>query len=419
MAYGSHSAPGNRARKPAGSRGGRVAAVNGGNTSRPLPRNRGLVGVRGRPVFIDVQAPPPFMQVPPQYALGDSEDDLGQFGFSLGKTFKNIGKAVKKGVVDVGHGAGAVVTSKIGQGVLGTALAVTGVGAPAAALIFGATKGTGNLIKKGGNLKHFATGVAQGAVEGVVSVGAGKAVRAIGGKILNRGAKTPGAASAGTAAARSALVDRIANGAIPGVRVTPNANDPTTWDESAPPSVTREQIASTAAQAEAIAQAQQAQAYAEASRAEAARQAAELQAQLNAARQAANDAQAQQLQAQLAQSQAQADAATRAAQAAQAAAEATKQQAPGADTSQLDALVKAAVAAAQAARSAADAPPTPQATQRVQQETAAATDGATDAAAGAPTESGLLGNINPMFLIGGVALLAVVMSKKNRRTRGA
>lgn len=111
--------------------------------------------------------------------LGEYGMEGTYLGFSLGKVFKNIGRAVKKGVTDVGHTVGTVVTSKIGQAVIGTGLALTGVGIPAAAGLMAATKGVGTLIKPGGNLKGAVTGAAQGAVEGVVASAAGSAGRSL------------------------------------------------------------------------------------------------------------------------------------------------------------------------------------------------------------------------------------------------
>ncbi len=117
------------------------------------------------------------------YGLGDDE---GLGGFSLKGIVKGVSKAVKtvaspvqKAAAAVGHTAGNIVTSKVGQAVLGTALAATGVGIPAAAAIMGGTKAVGNLIKPGGNLKHAATGALQGAATGVVAGAAGQAFKAI------------------------------------------------------------------------------------------------------------------------------------------------------------------------------------------------------------------------------------------------
>jgi hypothetical protein len=111
-------------------------------------------------------------------------------GFSLKGIVKNVGKAVAKGVKDTknatvkavkdtGHVTGAVVTSKVGQAVIGGALAVSGVGLPAAAAIGAASKAGGNLIKKGGNLKTAATGAYQGAALGAGAAVAGSLVRTV------------------------------------------------------------------------------------------------------------------------------------------------------------------------------------------------------------------------------------------------
>ncbi len=95
------------------------------------------------------------------------------------KGAKDTGKATKKAVVDTGHAAGAVATSKLGQVALGTALAVSGVGLPAAAAIGAATKGGGALIKKGGNLGKAGTAAYQGAAVGAGAAVVGSGFRAI------------------------------------------------------------------------------------------------------------------------------------------------------------------------------------------------------------------------------------------------
>lgn len=108
-----------------------------------------------------------------------SVSTLGDEEVQLQGIFSNIGKAVKKAVVDTGHVVGKVATSKIAQGVVGTALAVTGVGIPAAAAIMATQKGVGNLIKPGGNLKSAATGAAQGALTGAAAGIAGKVIKTV------------------------------------------------------------------------------------------------------------------------------------------------------------------------------------------------------------------------------------------------
>lgn len=98
---------------------------------------------------------------------------------SLKKAVTNVGKTVKKAVVDTGHAVGTAVTSKVGQAVLGGALAVTGFGLPVAAAVGAGVKATGNLIKPGGNLGKAATGAYQGAALGVGSAVVGSGVRAV------------------------------------------------------------------------------------------------------------------------------------------------------------------------------------------------------------------------------------------------
>lgn len=321
---------------------------------------------RPRPRAHVESAPPPFAQIPAQYGLGDSEDELGQFGFSLHfkkpKFIRNIQRAVTK----AGHQIGTVVTSKVGQGILGTALAVTGVGAPAAAAIFAGSKGLGNLIKPGGNLKHFATGAAQGAVEGVAAAGAGRVVRRAISAVRGRGAGS----------AQQAAAQQVA---------------------------------------------QRAQVKAEESRRTAAEQVADAAAQVAIAQATGNDAAAQDAQDAQEQYNAQLAAATQAAQAAQAANQAIQDQGATADPGLLSQLASAAAQAAGVADAAAQAPPTPQATQQVQQGAADVggyvgdlTSGAVD---GTPQEAGILGdlgNISPVVLIGGVALLALMTAPKKR-----
>lgn len=424
MAYGGMSHGG--ARKAPGNK---LARVGGGSPSpraRPLvaaapprgrfvrPRSTGtdLTGITrhgriaapvlrvGGPIINDAA---PF--VPPQYALGD--DDMGQFGgFSLkgiAKAVKKVASPVQKAAAAVGHTVGNVATSKIGQGILGTALAVTGVGLPAAAAIGAGVKGVGNLIKPGGNLKHTVTGAAQGAILGVASVGAGKVVRKVGSTILNRGAKSAtGAVKTGS----DVLIDQVtARGIPPLAEPIPAA---------LPSGPSPEELA---AQAQARAQIEQAQRDAEAARAEAARQASEAQAAMEAAKRQGQDEAAAAYQAQMAELERQRAAAEKAAQAAQTA----SQTASGSqDSGQLQALVDAARQAAQVAQAAAAAPPTPQATAAVQSAAQNASDAATDAAAGAPQEASVMGGLtsNPLLLIGLVAGAAILMGGKKRKSGG-
>jgi hypothetical protein len=127
--------------------------------------------------------------------LGEYSQEGTYLGFSLGKIVKNIGNTVKKAVVDTGHAVGKVATSTVGQAVVGGALALTGVGLPAAAGIMAATKGVGNLIKPGGNLKGAVTGAAQGAVEGAVASEAGSLGRSLISKYTSSGSATGVAAT--------------------------------------------------------------------------------------------------------------------------------------------------------------------------------------------------------------------------------
>ena len=154
---------------------------------------------------------------------GYSDDELGSI-------FGNIVNAVKKGVTDVGHTVGSVVTSKIGQGLIGGALALTGVGLPAAAAIMAGSKGIGTLIKPGGNLKGAATGAAQGAVEGVVAAEAGSLGRSLISHLTSSGAASGAAAQSAAVQSLPASATGAAAGAgallnpnMPGVSITPSS----------------------------------------------------------------------------------------------------------------------------------------------------------------------------------------------------
>lgn len=130
----------------------------------------------------------PLIAVDPVTLEGYEIDYNDGLGFSLGKIVSNIGKTVAKAakdtvkattkaVVDTGHVAGAVVTSTAGKAILGGALALTGVGLPAAAGIMAATQAGGQLTKKGGNLGKAARGAVEGAAEGTVAGLAGKVLK--------------------------------------------------------------------------------------------------------------------------------------------------------------------------------------------------------------------------------------------------
>lgn len=112
--------------------------------------------------------------------LGDLGLQIGpkiRVGGSVGRVAQNAKTAVTKAAVDTGHTVGKVASSKIGVGVTAGLLALTGVGAPAAAAILGTQKGVGNLIKKGGNLKSGFTGAYQGAAVGAAAALAPSIVR--------------------------------------------------------------------------------------------------------------------------------------------------------------------------------------------------------------------------------------------------
>lgn len=140
------------------------------------------------------ELPMPKQGIRRAHASLDAQQQSDELGSWLSSAIHGIGHAATQ----VGHTVGKVVTSKVGQAVLGGALAVTGVGLPAAAAIFGGTKAVGNLIKPGGNLAHAATGLAQGAVEGAGASLIGRGVRA--GVSAIRGSPASAAQTAATVA---------------------------------------------------------------------------------------------------------------------------------------------------------------------------------------------------------------------------
>lgn len=419
MAYGSISAPIGRARVVP--RGGPVARI--APTGRPVPR-MSLAGIRPAATSASLEGLTPggwrlapitaaqlgragaggaltnrgVIAYPPQYAGYDDYDDFeGLGGLSIKGVFravKKIASPVQHVLTNVGHAVGSAATSKIGQGILGGALALTGVGFLPAAGIFAATKGVGNLIKPGGNLKHTLTGAGQGALEGLAAAGTGKAVRAIASKIANRG-KTPSIAGTAT--------DITGQLAKTGIQVMTDRNNPSPYD-----SVT----AGLQADAASITSGN---AYDAAIAARVAgQQAADLQAQLNAAQASANQAAVQQLQQQLADAQAQATAAAQAAAAANAASGGV--QSGAADAGQLQQLLAASNAANQAAQGAAMSPSLPSYTSGVQDAADAATDQTADALAGGDVaEAGILSH--PGLLLGGIVVLALMTGKPKRSRR--
>lgn len=98
---------------------------------------------------------------------------------AIKKGVKDTGRAVKKGAIDTGHGIGAVATSKAGLAALAGGLAFTGVGLPAAAAIGAGVKGGGSLIRKGGNPRNAFRGAYQGAAVGAGAAVGGSGFRAV------------------------------------------------------------------------------------------------------------------------------------------------------------------------------------------------------------------------------------------------
>ncbi len=108
--------------------------------------------------------------------------------------FGNIKNAVVKGVKDAGHAVGKVADNKYAK--LGTAgiLALTGVGAPAAAAILAGQGLAGGALKPGGNIGSALKGGATGAVSGLAAAKAGQALKlgGIGGLIKGGGSDGKG-----------------------------------------------------------------------------------------------------------------------------------------------------------------------------------------------------------------------------------
>lgn len=327
-----------------------------------------------------IRRPP---NVPANYALGDDEDDFAQFG---GFSLRSIGRAFTA----VGHTIGTAVTSKVGQGILGGALALTGVGAPAAAAIFATTKGVGNLIKPGGNIKHFVTGAAQGAIEGVASNLVGKAGRAV--------------VSHFTAGNAATVASKVAPKVLGGGTTTSSV--PTDTGGSAPFQV------NDAAMAAAINAAASHAEDASASVAQQQQQVAGIQAQQVAASTTGNDAASAALAAQLAEAQQQLAIAQQAATQAQTAAGTLANSGGGLSGGQVAGLVGSAAAGSAAAQVAAAAQPTPDGTAAAAQ--AADVASQQDMSASGDTPSGGLLS-HPVLLLGGLAAVVLIAGKKRRK----
>lgn len=161
-------------------------------------------------------AAPFVMRMSDQSLAGYEGDDLE--GLSLKGILKGIGHAATQ----VGHAVGTAVTSKVGQAIEGGALALTGVGLPAAAGIFAATKGVGNLIKPGGTIGHALTGAAQGAVEGAASSVAGSLARGAISKLRGGGSTPATAATVAQTVATNNLPSMASVAALPAA-LTPAA----------------------------------------------------------------------------------------------------------------------------------------------------------------------------------------------------
>jgi hypothetical protein len=325
--------------------------------------------------------------VPATYGLGDDgEDDFAQFG---GFSLKGLVGAVKGAVVGVGHAVGSAVTSKVGQVVIGTGLALTGVGAPAAAGIFAATKGVGTLIKPGGNIKGALTGAAQGAIEGVVAAnalniakGAVNVAKSAGGAVVSGAEKVlhiGGAPAAPTAQATD--IGSLVNPAAMSAAIqaaTGHAED------------------------------------ANAGLSQVAQQGNGIQAQIAQATSTGNDQAVAQLQQAYLEQQQQLAAAQQAAAAAQAAAQALQQGGGSLTGQQVAGYVGAAAQGSAAAQIAAAAPFTPDGTAAAQQAADQAAAASMDATTGQPS-GGLLSHPLILAAVVGGGLLLIAGSKKRRR----
>lgn len=106
--------------------------------------------------------------------------------------WQNIGNAVKKGVGDTGHAVGTALNNPVVKGLGMGALALSGVGLPAAIGIGGGLGALGGAIRPGGGLKGAITQGAQGAALGAGGSLAGSAGRAALGVLGDHGAAAAG-----------------------------------------------------------------------------------------------------------------------------------------------------------------------------------------------------------------------------------
>jgi hypothetical protein len=156
----------------------RVAIVRASNRAiAPVPATAPIVRRLVVVASHGSDARTPLIAVDVDTLQGYEIDDFDGLGFSLGKAIKNVGKTVVKAVKDTGHVTGKVVTSTAGKAIIGGALALTGVGIPAAAAIGAATQGVGTIIKPGGNIGQAAKATVTGAAGGVAASVAGKGIK--------------------------------------------------------------------------------------------------------------------------------------------------------------------------------------------------------------------------------------------------
>lgn len=176
---------------------------------------------------------------------------FGDFGFSLKKVVKNVGKAVGKAVVDTGHAVGKVADSKIAKGIVAAGLAATGVGVAPAAAIMAAQGAAGGALKKGGGLKKAARGAATGAATGAAAGVAGKVLPKVPGlskpltKLRGKASTTvlgkimPKSAKRATSYDATSKLDTLATQPLPEVAVTPSLATTPTLISPSPDAVQR------------------------------------------------------------------------------------------------------------------------------------------------------------------------------------
>lgn len=127
--------------------------------------------------------------------------------------WKDIGRAIKKGVTDVGHGIGSALNNPVVKGIGTAALAASGVGLPAAIALGAGTGALGGALRPGGGLKGAITQGGQGALLGATGSIGGTVGRAALGAAAGGG--TPGGPLGGGSA--MGAIKGIAGNALGGL----------------------------------------------------------------------------------------------------------------------------------------------------------------------------------------------------------